>query len=177
MHARSAAIGVATAHLYPNVLLTGAMATAALTPAALFGSSSGVWSLAAGMTQPIFHGGALEAKRRETIEAYQASLATYRETVLVAFGQVADTLRALDHDAALVRDERQALQSAGTALQMQRLRYAVGRSDVLQLLDAERSLEQVRLGYARAVAQRYIDSARLFVAMGGGGWREGKPNK
>lgn len=171
VHASSAAIGVATAQMYPNIVLSGTIATAALNVGSLFGSSSGVWSAAAGLTAPIFHGGALEARKRQAIEGYRAALAAYRQTVLAAFGQVADTLRALGHDTALLDAEHQALDTAQASLDMQRASYAAGRSDLLQLLDAERSVQQARLGNARATAQRYLDSARLLVALGGGWWR------
>jgi len=171
VHARSAAIGIATAQMYPNIVLSGSIATAALSVGSLFGSSSGVWSAAAGLTAPIFHGGALEARKRQAIDAYRAALALYRQTVLSAFGQVADTLRALGHDTALADAEHQALEVAQASLRMQRASYAAGRSDLLQLLDAERSVEQARLADARATAQRYVDSARLLVALGGGWWR------
>ena len=92
--------------------------------------------------------------------------------MLEAFAQVADTLRALGHDAALVDAERQALDAAEASLRLQRFSYAAGRSDILRLLDAERSYQQARLGYARATAQRYVDSAQLFVALGGGWWED-----
>lgn len=171
VHARSAAIGVATAQMYPNIVLSGSIATAAVSAGSLFGSSSAVWSAAAGLTAPIFHGGALAARRREAVASYRAALANYRQTVLAAFGQVADTLRALGHDAALLNAEHQALRVAQASLQMQRASYSAGRTDLLQLLDAERSVARARLGDARARARRYIDSARLLVALGGGWWQ------
>ncbi|MDA8362517.1 MAG: TolC family protein, partial [Gammaproteobacteria bacterium] len=64
--------------------------------------------------------------------------------------------------------EHQALETARQALKLQRLSYAAGKSDVLQLIDSERSYQQARLGYVRALAQRYQDAAQFFVAMGGG---------
>jgi NodT family efflux transporter outer membrane factor (OMF) lipoprotein len=172
LHASSAAIGVATAQMYPNFPLSASVDTAALATTSLFEQSSLVWTLVGGLTAPIFHGGALEAQKRGAVDAFHASLATYRQTVLQAFGQVADTLRALDHDAQLVDDERHALDAANGALELQRSTYAAGRTDLLRLLDAERSAQQARLGYARAEVQRFLDSAALFVAMGGGWWED-----
>jgi NodT family efflux transporter outer membrane factor (OMF) lipoprotein len=172
VHADSAAVGVATAQMYPNIQLSATLSTAALTTDGLFGPGSGVWALAGGVTAPLFHGGALAARRREAIDAYRGSVARYRQTVLVAFAQVADTLRALGHDAARVADERAAEDAAGTALTMQRASYAAGRSDLLQLVDAARSDRRARLGLTRAEAQRLVDSAQLLVAMGGGWWQE-----
>ncbi len=168
LHADSAAIGVAAAQLYPNITLSGSLGVESLSASTLFEGSSRFWSLAAGLTAPIFHGGALEAQKQGAVDAFRASAATYRQTVLAAFGQVADVLRALTHDADLVSAQKQALDTSATALRLQRLSYRAGKSDLLQLLDAERAYQQARLGYARARAQRYQDTAQLFVAMGGG---------
>ncbi len=170
VHVRSAEVGIATARMYPRIVLSASIATAALRPQTLFDSSSGVWALLGGVTAPVFHGGALRAQRRGAVAALKASLALYRQTVLNAFGQVTNTLRALGNDAELAAAEHQALDAARASLRLQRVSYAAGRSDVLQLLDAERGFQQARLGYARATAQRYADSARLLVALGGGWW-------
>jgi CRISPR-associated Cas5-like protein len=131
------------------------------------GKSAALGLVAGALAAPIFHGGALEAQKQEAIDAFRASLAAYRQTVLQGLGQVADTLRALGHDAELVKAEHRALNSARAALALERLRYAEGKVDVLRLLDAERSYQQARVGYARARAQRYLDSAQLLVALGG----------
>lgn len=170
VRAANAEVGIATARLYPSIVLSGSIASAALRPSALFGASSGVWALLGSLTAPVFHGGALRAQRRAARDALQASLAEYRQTVLDAFGQVSDVLRALGNDADLAAAEHQALKLARASLQLQRVSYAVGRSNVLQLLDAERTYQRARLAYAVATVQRYADSAQLLVALGGGWW-------
>ncbi len=170
VHLRSAEVGIATARMYPSIVLSASLATAALRPEALFSSSSGVWTALGGLTAPVFHGGTLRAERRAAMDALNASLALYRQTVLTAFGQVTDTLRALGNDAELTAAERQALDAARSSLQLQRVSYAAGRSNMLQLLDAQRAYQQARLGYARATAQRFADTAQLLVALGGGWW-------
>lgn len=172
VHARSAAIGVAVGEMYPTVTLSAALDPTAITTSALFGGSNLAWNALSGITAPIFHGGALKARKEEAIDEFHASLATYRQTVLQGLGQVADILRALGHDAELVQAQRRALDASQAALELQRQKYAAGRIDVLRLLDAERSFEQARVGYARARAQRYLDTAQLFVALGGG-WSNG----
>ncbi len=171
LHAASAAIGVATGQMYPSVNLSASLATAAVDPDSLFNQRGLVWSVLGSITAPIFHGGALEAQKQGAVDAFRASAATYRQVVVQAFGQVADALRALDHDARLVEAQRQALTVADTSRSLQRLGYDAGKVDILKLIDAERSYQQARIGYARAVAQRDSDTAQLFVAMGGG-WTE-----
>ena len=170
LHAASAAIGVATAALYPNITLSGGMAQQALSLGHLFLPAANIWSLAGGLTAPIFEGGALEAQRNGTKHAFDAALENYEQTVLQSFTQVADVLHAMAHDADLVRDERNAADAAAESLRLSREAFPYGSVTLLQILDAERESEQARLGYVRAKAQRYADTAQLFVAMGGG-WR------
>ncbi len=166
LHAASAAIGVATAQLFPSVTLSADLTRAAL----ISGGAGTAWALAAQAATPIFHGGTLWAQRRAAIDAYQASLASYEETVLTGFQQVADTLRALEHDADLIGAEAQLLDTARESLALQRISYDAGKSDLLLLLVAQRAYQQARLDYARAEGQRLQDTALLFVALGGGWW-------
>ncbi|MGO8919407.1 MAG: efflux transporter outer membrane subunit [Stellaceae bacterium] len=173
LHAASAAIGVATAQLYPSITLTASWTQAAGTTGALFNGSSGLWSVAAGLTAPLFHGGTLEAQRQEAVDAFVAQLGTYRQTVLQAFGQAADTLRALEHDAQALDAQRNALDTAQASLELSQESYKAGQANFLQVLVAQRLFEQARLGYAQAKSQRYLDTAQLFEAMGGA-WRDWK---
>src|SRR5208282_529226 len=81
-----------------------------------------------------------------------------------------DLLDALQSDADLLGAWRAALQSAQSSLDLTRKSYAAGDGTLLQVLDAERLERRARLGYVRAQAQRYVDTAQLFLAMGGGWW-------
>jgi len=171
LHAASAAIGVATAQLYPTITLS---ASVALETVATSGSFSGpiiASNLAAGLTAPLFHGGTLLAQRRAAIDAYAAQLGAYRQTVLLAFGQVADVLQALQHDAELLGAENTAVTTSEASLKLSQEAYAAGRGSLLQVLDAQRLYGQALLGYAHAKGQRYLDTILLFEAMGGT-WRD-----
>ena len=168
LHASSAAIGVAIGELFPTITLSASLNPTALSPGQLFHRSNLAWDVLAGITTPIFHGGTLWAQKQAAIDAYHASIATYRQTVLEGLRQVADMLRALGHDAELVQAEHRALDAAKTSLALTRDRFSVGTANMLQLLDAERSYQQARISYSHACAQRYLDSAQLLVALGGG---------
>ncbi len=170
LHAASAQIGVATAQLYPSITLSGSVGAAGLDGGHLFDPAGLVWSVAAGLTQPIFDGGTRLAERRAALALFKAAAADYRQTVLQAFGQVADILQALTHDADLLAAQRRALDLASEAVRLQRANYANGGTGILALLDAQRQYQQARLGYVRAEAQRYQDTIQLLVAMGGGWW-------
>jgi NodT family efflux transporter outer membrane factor (OMF) lipoprotein len=170
LHAASAQIGVATAQLYPSITLSGGVGVAGLDVGHLFNPAGLVWSVAAGLTQPIFDGGTRRAERQATLALFKAAAADYRQTVLEAFGQVADILQALTHDANLLAAQQHALDLASSAVRLQRANYANGGTGIIALLDAQRQYQQARLGYVRAEAQRYQDTIQLFVAMGGGWW-------
>jgi len=170
LHVASAQIGVATAQLYPAITLSGAVGAAGLDPGQMFNATGLIWSIAAGLSQPLFDGGTRQAQRRTALAEFKASAADYRQTVLQAFGQVADILQALSHDAQLLAAQRQALDMASESMRLQRISYSGGGSGILQLLDAQRQYQQARLGYVRAEAQRYQDTIQLLVAMGGGWW-------
>jgi NodT family efflux transporter outer membrane factor (OMF) lipoprotein len=164
LHAASAAVGIATADLYPRITLSAAVAEQGL-----FGGPAGAaWSLLGGLTAPIFHGGALSAARRAAVDAYQGAFAQYQQAVLDAFRQVADNLHGLSTSADAVKTERQALSSADAALRLTRLGYAAGDAGLIQVLDAQRLQQLAELSLVQARANRYIQTVNLFLAVGGG---------
>jgi NodT family efflux transporter outer membrane factor (OMF) lipoprotein len=167
LHAATSAVGVAESNLYPKIQLTATLGQQAVRAGQLFDSADTAWSLLAGLTAPLFDGGTLRADQRAAVDAMHAAAATYQQTVLEAFGQVADMLEALNHDAEQLDAQLQAQQAAQSTLELARASYAEGNTGVLQVLDAERSYQQARLGYVRAVAQRYLDTVQLFLALGG----------
>lgn len=170
LHEASAQIGVATANLYPQITLSGSAGAQSLQLDKLFSSSSTAWSLGAGLLQPIFNGGALQAKKRASIAAFDAAQAQYRQTVLNAFLNVANTLRALDSDAEALRAQAESESLARESLDLVTRQYKLGAVSYLALLDSQRTYQQARVGLVQAQAARYADTAALFQALGGGWW-------
>jgi NodT family efflux transporter outer membrane factor (OMF) lipoprotein len=164
LHAASAALGIATANLYPQLTLTAAIGEQGLLGG---GPSETAWNILGSLTAPIFHGGALTAERRAAQDEYLAAFAAYRQTLLDAFSQVAASLQALDNDAASLSAQRQALQSAGASLSLTRQAYAAGDAGYIQVLDAQRLHQQAQLGEVQANSQRYVDAVKLLLAAGG----------
>jgi NodT family efflux transporter outer membrane factor (OMF) lipoprotein len=164
LHAASAAVGVATADLYPHITLSADVAESGL----VGGPSGAAWSLIGGLTAPIFHGGALTANRRAAQDAYQAAFAQYHQTVLASFQQVADILHGLGNAADEVETQQQALASASAALCLARLGYGAGNAGILQVIDAQRLEQLAELSLVQARTQRYILTVNLFLASGGG---------
>ena len=112
----------------------------------------------------------MKSQRQAAIEGYKESLANYRQTVLNSFAQVADTLRALEHDAETLQAQSQALIMAEEALQLIQANYQAGIASYLQVLIANGQYHQAKIGYLQALAQRFQDTVALFLALGGGWW-------
>ena len=172
MHGASARIGVATASLYPQFVLTGSFGTLANSTGNLFGSDSMVWDFSAGLTQPLFRGGQLRAQQRAAREAYTQAMAQYREVLLHAFRNVADALRALELDAQTLAAQVERSDAAREALDLTRKQYELGGAPYLALINAQRQYQQVRIALVEAQAARFADTTALFLAMGGGWWNE-----
>jgi len=167
LHAATAAVGVATANLYPQINLSASFGQQSTAIGQLSSRASNAWGLAGGLVAPLFDGGTRRAERRAAQDAMQASAAKYQQTVLTAFGQVADTLQALDHGAEALAAQISARQAARDNLDLMRNSRREGNTGVRQVIDAERRYQQANLVYVRAHAQRYMDTAQLFLALGG----------
>ena len=175
LHAASAAVGVATANLYPHVTLSGQYGTTATRIGDLFGPGSAVWGFGAGLLQPIFHGGALEATRRAEVAGFDQAAAQYRETVLQAFREVADVLRALEYDAMTLKAQSDAEAAARDTLDIATKQVRFGATSYLSLLNAQRQYHLARILLVQAQALRFADTAALFQALGGGWWNREIP--
>jgi len=171
LHAASAQIGVATADLYPKITLTGGAGYESAKFADLFDGSSNIWSLAAGLVQPVFRGGELSAKRRAAIAAFEEASAVYRETVLLAFQNVADVLESLELDSAALKAHGEAEEAARKSLEFTQRQFELGAVSYLALLNADRDYRQTRIDRIGAQAARYSDTAALFQALGGAWWK------
>jgi NodT family efflux transporter outer membrane factor (OMF) lipoprotein len=167
LHTASAQIGVTVAKQYPQLTLSANAGSQALTAASLFGRGSLIWGLAGQLAQPLFKPG-LKAEARAAEAGFDAAAANYRETVLQGLRQVADVLRALDHDAQALQAQSAADAAAQTSLQLVERQYALGTANYLQLLTAQQQAQQARIGLMAAQAARLNDTALLYQALGGG---------
>lgn len=166
LHAANAEYGVAVADLYPKLDLSASMGSQALTTGALFGSGSAVWSIIGQLTQPLFDRG-LPAKKRAALAAFDAAAANYQNVVLESLRDVADALRAVDHDAQALAALAAADTAAQGSLQAMERKYALGASSYLQLLIAQQQAQQTRTDLIAAQARRLADSVAVYQAVGG----------
>jgi len=170
LHSASAQIGVATANLFPQFNITGNYGYSSPVLPQLFGPNNKAWSIATQITQPLFHGGALLATRRAAIAAYDQALAQYKQTLLQAFQNTADVLRALETDARTYKDSKAAEVAAYQNYIITSRQYKDGGVAYLNMLTAQQQYQQTKLASIQAQAQRYSDTAALYQALGGGWW-------
>jgi NodT family efflux transporter outer membrane factor (OMF) lipoprotein len=166
VRAASAEVGIATGNLFPHLSLSASLGSAAFDKAKLFTGAGTIWGATASLTQPIFHGGALRAQRKAAIASYEAANAQYRQTVLGAFQNVADTLTALDQDALALQAAQSGAASARQSHDDAKRRYALGAASYPLTLATEQRWQNARVQEIQATALRLIDTAALFQAMG-----------
>lgn len=170
LHQSTAQLGVATANMYPQLNLTGSIGSETVQASDLFKTGTAAWNIGGSLTQPLFRGGQLLGLKRAARADLERATAEYRQAVLGALQDVADTLRALDADARTLRADLITETDAQDTLNMTKLQYKVGGVSYLQLLNAERVYLQARQNRVQAEAARYADTAALFQALGGGWW-------
>jgi NodT family efflux transporter outer membrane factor (OMF) lipoprotein len=175
LHAACAQVGIAVANRLPNVTLTADAGSMALTAGQMFAGGTGFWTLAGNVSQPIFQGGALLHRERAARAAMTAAEDQYQGTVLSAFQNVADTLRALQQDAVSLQAAAAAQSAAQTSLELTRRQLQTGYASYPALLNAEQNYQQSIVNVVQAQASRYADTAALFLALGGGWWNEPAP--
>lgn len=169
----SARVGVATANLYPQLTLSATIGSIGSSNGGdLFAAGSGFYILGASLTQPIFRGGELQARRRSALAAYEQAGAAYKEVVLQGLQNVADVLRALEADARTLQARGAAAAQAQALHDIVAARYQAGGVSHYALLDAQRQLRAALLERTQAVADRHADSAALLQALGGGWWQD-----
>ena len=158
--------GAAAASLFPSLTLSAAYGRGGFDWSTFTSPGSAIWSVGAALTQPLFHGGALAARRRQYQAAYEASAAQYKQTVLAAFQNVADTLAVLEEDANGLAQASRAANAAHDLARDSEARYQLGAAPLAHLLSARQQFQDARVQYLRARAARLADTAALFDSMG-----------
>jgi NodT family efflux transporter outer membrane factor (OMF) lipoprotein len=168
LHAATAAVGVATADMLPKLTLSGSAGSQALHSSGLFKAGTGAWSIGFNILQPLFHGGQLLHQKRAAQAGMDAALANWQQVVLTAFQNVADSLQALDYDAASLKAVATAEHDASKLLDLTRAQYRIGAVGYVNLLTAEQAYQAARVALIKSRTARLTDTAALYAALGGG---------
>ncbi len=170
LHSASASVGVAMANRLPLISLSANTGSSPANFAYLFNPPTLFYALAGNVEQSIFDGFTLYHKQKAAEAALEQADAQYRGTVITAFQNVADLLRALQADARALKAAAAAEAAAKTSLDITRKQMLLGAVNFLALLNAEQTYLQAVLARVQAEAGRYADTAALFQALGGGWW-------
>ena len=176
LHAASAQIGQAVAARIPQITLTADIGYSASSADRLFTPGTNFWMIAGGITGPIFEGFTLLHKQRAAQAAFDQAAAQYTATVISAFQNVADALRALQTDAAGLKAASASEAAARRSFDSCTSRLHLGQIAYLNVLNAESTYQQARLARVQAEANRLADTAALFQALGGGWWHRSDGN-
>ena len=172
MHAASAQIGVAIAARLPNILLSANGGSSSYNFAQAFAPGTGFYTLAAGVTAPIFDGFTLYNKQKASEAALDQADAQYRTTVIAAFQNVDDALRPLQSDARAMKAAVHSEETAKASLDIVRKQLNEGQVNQLALLNAQTTYLTAVIVRVQSEANRLSDTAALFIALGGG-WPAG----
>ena len=167
MHSATAQVGVAIAARLPNITLSANGGSAAFNWPQTFAPGTGFFTLGAAATAPIFDGLTLYHKQKAAEAALEQAEAQYRATVITAFQNVADALRALQADAKAMRAARRAEDAAKASLDIVEKQVNEGQVNQLAVLNAQQTYLTAAVIRVQTEANRISDTAALFMALGG----------
>jgi NodT family efflux transporter outer membrane factor (OMF) lipoprotein len=171
LHMASAQVGVTVAARLPNISLSANGGVGAYKLAQLIMPGTHLYGVAADVTQPIFSGFSLLNQQKGAEAAFQQAEAQYRQTIVTAFENVADLLRAIQADSEAVKAAAYAERVSGKNLDIVRGQLKVGTVSVLAVLNAQQTYLLAVVAHAQARGNLLADVAGLFMALGGG-WQD-----
>jgi NodT family efflux transporter outer membrane factor (OMF) lipoprotein len=171
MASANAQIGVAYAAYYPSVTLSGSAGYEASAIGKIFDTASRFWSVGPSLSETVYDGGLRRATVNQFIATYNADLAAYRQSVLVAIQQVEDGLAEVRILSQQIVRQQEAVNWAEKALQMEQVRYDTGIDPYIDLELAQTTLYGNQLTLAELEIEQMTDSVQLIQALGGG-WNQ-----
>jgi outer membrane protein, multidrug efflux system len=160
-------VGVAQSAWFPSLTLTAAGGLASFDLGDVFQWSARTWGIGALLSLPVFDGGRRSAAIQSASAEFDAALASYRESILVAFKDVEDQLAALRLLADQSDTQRRAVAAADRATVLSGSRYSNGFVSQLELLDAQRSELRNRRQAVQVKSAQYQATVGLIKALGG----------
>jgi len=163
----NARIGVAKAAFFPAISLTGGAGWASGDIDRLFNADSRIWSIGPSLYLPIFQGGRNQANLARSRAAYDEAVAVFRQRVLIAFREVQDALTATQLLAEQSAAQERALASARRSGELAQKRYDSGYVNLLEVIDAQRTVLATERASAQLAAQRLTTNVSLIKSIGG----------
>jgi multidrug efflux system outer membrane protein len=167
--AANALIGVARAAQFPTLSLTGALGSQSRDLSNLFSAGAGIWSVGLGVVGPVLDWGRYNARTQQAEARARQAAASYEKTAQTAFREVADALSNVQLAADTELDLRERVDRASHTLRLATMRYESGYSAYLEVLDAQRTLNDAQLALVRN-RQLYLSFTVDLMNSLGGGW-------
>ncbi|MGJ4954098.1 efflux transporter outer membrane subunit [Bradyrhizobium sp. HKCCYLRH2015] len=168
LHQATATVGVGIANLLPQVTLSGSYGASG--PERLFSPTTLVWDAASSVSQKLIDGGTLYHTKEADVATFEQDLSLYKSTVITAFQNVADSLRAIQYDAEALKAQAAAEKATADSLAMSVEQFKTGAVPYANVINAQQSYLNARVSRIKSQATRFTDTAALFQALGGGWW-------
>jgi outer membrane protein, multidrug efflux system len=166
--AANADIAAARAAFFPTISLTADGGFASSSLSKLFNPVSRVWSGTAGLTQPIFQGGALVGQYQLNKGRYAELLADYHKAVISAFGNVEDALVSVQQTADQLQRQQEAVATARHAYELTQAQFHAGVINILIVLSTETALFTAQDTLVQVKYSHLNALVALYSALGGG---------
>ena len=160
----NAQVGVAKANFFPQLDLTGF--GGGVSPE--LSAFSHVWSLAAGLTGPIFQGGQILETYRANVAAWEQAKFQYEQSVITAFREVSSALTALEKLVQVEAEQARAVQAYEDSVRTANKRYVGGLANYYEVLEAQQLLFPAENQLAQVRANRLNTYVQLYKVLGGG---------
>lgn len=174
--ASNAGIGIAKAGYFPKFSLTGSLGNESASLSDLFSSGANGWSLGIGLLMPILDFGRTTARVEQAKAINQQSLIAWENSLQTAFKEVRDALVSLHQNNRAETAQKIRVDSARKALDLSERRYAAGYVSFLEVLDAQRTINEAQIALITTRQARLAASVDLFKALGGG-WKDPVKNQ
>jgi NodT family efflux transporter outer membrane factor (OMF) lipoprotein len=171
MASANAEIGVAIAAYYPTITLSASTGFESAGLATWLTWPSRFWSVGPGISETVFDGGLRRAQTEAARAAFDASVATYRQTVLGAFQSVEDNLAALRILEEEARVQEAAVQAAARSVTLTTEQYRAGTVGYLNVITTQTIALGNEITAVQLLGRRMIAAVQLVEALGGG-WTE-----
>ncbi len=171
--AANATVGVAMADFFPTISLTGAFGGVSTDVSNLF-TSGKTWSIAAGLTGPLFQGLRLKNQYDARVAQWEQAKAQYEKTVTNAFGEASSAIVAHQKLAQAEKEQARAVAAFRQAVSLSNQRYVAGFAGYLDVLQAEQNLFPAENALAQIRFNRLANFVQLYKALGGG-WNLSDP--
>jgi multidrug efflux system outer membrane protein len=166
--AANANVGATRALYYPTFSLTGVLGLVSAASGDFLSSAASAWSIAAGVTGPIFTFGAIEGQVQTAEAAKREAVLFYQQTILQALRETNDALVGTQKKVQEAQAQTARVNALRDYARLSRLKFDNGVASYLEVLYAENELFAAELAAVRSRAERYTELVNVYKAMGGG---------